>query len=334
MTRLALALCLAPGCGPAVGHEGALDDPAPAGDQDPLADDSGAPAPGCTDCALADANNYAYSAGLMVATRPGLAGAGDRLVVDWSGLETDIHGHVRGVDFEIEEVLLLVFLDLSPDEIRTGIATDSLPQSDVALYASCPATESRCALSDFGVLGRDVDLEEYYDEGRGTWMALLRSSAEAGAHAMVFFPPDPAGTTEVVVDDSASALEVDVDLAALAPVWLAPDADGPHRLDWSGLTRDGIGNPLAPHTLSRLLLARYDQPVSALEQRVFDLERIATETWELPISGTVSAELDALVGGELAARVAADETWLVALYCESCTNPAPKFVTRLAAEAP
>ncbi len=289
--------------------------------------------PPCETCVLTDANNYHYSASLDVAVQPGLAGGGDTLLIDWSDLTRDIHGHVRGVDFEIEEVLLLVFLDLSPEEISARLADDDLPQSEVSLYASCTPTDDHCALADFGVLGRDVDLEQYYNEGLGTWMALLRSDAEAGAHTMVYLPPQSGGVTEVVIDDATSTITANVDFHSLQPLVLSQSTESPHTLNWGRLETDGIGNALATHTLSRMLIARYDQPVKNLETQVFDLETIAVETWNVPISGQQELNLDDVLGENAALRIAPDETWLLALYCDSCANPAPKFVTTLQAEA-
>jgi hypothetical protein len=227
----------------------------------------------------------------------------------------------------VEEALLLVFLELTPAEISASLASDQLRQSDVSLYATCVPTEDRCRLEDFGVLGGDQDLEQYYTEDRGTWMVLLRSSMEAGAHTMVFLPPEAGGTTDVGIDDNTAQLDVAVDFRSAAA--LRADPGGDTVLDWSGLGRDGLGNELDSYTLSRMILARYSDGPAALEQQVFDLERVAEVLYEADISGRTSLRLDELAPDLAGAPPGADETWLVGLYCGSCTNPAPKFVARV-----
>lgn len=282
--------------------------------------------PGCVDCVLSDAQNYRYTAELAVDVQPGRSD-GSPVLIDWSGLSEDVHGHVRGVDFDVEEALLLVFLELTPAEISASLASDQLRQSDVSLYATCSPTEDRCRLEDFGVLGGDQDLEQYYTEDRGTWMVLLRSSMEAGAHTMVFLPPRAEGASDVSIDDNTAQLDVEVDFRS-APALVA-DPGGGTVLDWSELGRDGLGNELDSYTLSRLILARYTEGPEALEQKVFDLERVAGELYEANISGRTSLTLDELAPALASQSLGADETWLLGLYCESCTNPAPKFVARV-----
>ena len=296
---------------------------------EPAAPDTGAGARGpvgCTDCALADANGFRYRAALSAAVQPGAADAGGP-VVTWEALAHDLHGHRRGVDFEVDQALLLVFLELTPDEILERLSQDRLEQADVSLTASCVPTDDRCPLADFRVLGRDIDVESYYAEGMGTWLVLLRSYDEPGAVSLVFLPPSDGGAREIVLDDDTAQLDVDVDLLSLEPVVVAAGPDLTMR--WSGLTQDGLGGPLALHGIDALVVARYTSPLADLEDGVFDLERRAASLWSMPVAGLTAAPLSALQGAEPFEGVDDDGTYVLWLGCTACANPAPKFVTWL-----
>lgn len=292
--------------------------------------DSGAAAvPPCDPCILSDGDNYHFSSELSVAVVPGRA-EGDP-VLDWSGLTTDMHGHGSGVDFVPDDVLLLVFLELGPEAVTEALSRDRLQQQDITLFASCAAEGvSQCALSDFRVLGQDIHLAEYYLDGYGTWLALLRSDFEAGAHAMVFLPPSDAGASTVALTDASTRLEVEVDLHSAAPIVMASGGDP--LLDWGGLTSDGQGNPLSVQTIDHLMLARYEASIEELEDRVFDLQRIPDERYDLAVSGRTTARLSELLGASDQPPLSTEGTWLLALECSLCSNPAPKFVARVQME--
>lgn len=292
---------------------------------DPGADSGGpAPVPPCSSCGLSDAHTYTYGAALTAQVVP--VAAGQDATVRWDDLAVDIHGHRRGEQFEVEQAQLVAFLDLSPEEVTAALATDSLNQSEVSLFATCTPTDGACALSDFSVLGNTFDLERYFTEGSGTWLVILGSSFEAGGHAFVFLEPrDEVSTTTAAVTDDSSALSVAVDLDSVQP--LRPVPEGTTVLDWSGVSQDGLGNPLAPHQLDRLVVGRYPgMSLDALEDSVFDLERIAAPLWELDVTGRSSATLDEIAqGGPLPLPEDGSST-LLAVYCSFCLNPAPKIV--------
>lgn len=292
------------------------------------ASDSGAPAgvSACTTCAATNDHSFSYTASLHADRVP--VAAGQDVVVRWDSLTEDVHGHPRGSFFAVEEALLLAFQDTSPAEVEEALAQDALTQAQVGLFATCTPRDNACRLSDFSVFGRTFELETYFLEGSATWLVLLQSSAEAGGHAFVFLEPqDDATATEVSVTDDTSALLVDADLGSARA--LVPEVDDSTVLSWGDITRDGLGQPLIPHQLDRLVVGRYpDLDVSGVESKVFDLERLATPLWEAQVSDRTEVTL-----GELAAGGALPQpgqgTTLLAVYCTACLNPAPKLVVRL-----
>ncbi len=297
-----------------------------AGDTAGKSDEGESLRPPCTDCVLDDALNYHFSSALTVDVVPG---AVDQTpVIDWSGFTTDIHGHRVGTDFVPEDVMLLVFLELDPEGVTADLESDTLLQQDISLFATCDPEGTSCSLADFRVLGQDIDLEQYYFDGYGTWLALLRSDFEAGAHTMVFLPPAAGGATEVPLGDDSANLDVDVDFhsSEVLVVGSGPDAS----FSWSLLSVVGQGNELSVQSIDHLMLARYDATIEELEGQVFDLERIPDERHDLSVSGRTSASLAEIKPD---GQLFDDGTWLLALQCSLCSNPAPKFVTQVVFEA-
>lgn len=289
---------------------------------------STAPEP-CTDCLLTDDQNFQYAASLSIDVLPGSTDI--PLVVDWSALTQDIHGHTVGDDFLVEEVLLLAFPDYTPEEVTTGLERNTLAQQDISLGSSCIPTGTACALSEFEVRGRDIDLEQFYLGGYGTWLALLRSDFESSPHTMVFLPPQDGGAEHIPITDDSTTLDMTVDLTAGETMVVASSGD--ISFDWSALTTDGLGNALDIQTIDTAMLGRFDLPIEELEARIFDLERLAAERFVASVSGSASVRLDALEGPRTLDQLSSDGTWLLALYCSSCTGPAPKHIVQLQPQA-
>lgn len=278
----------------------------------------------CTECTLTDANNFTWSGDLEVEQWQLKAGADVRL--SWSRLTHDLYG--GGIDpaVDIARVALLAMPQLSPDEVTEAFAHDQLLASDAALIVFCEPSEAACQLTDFELFGNGLDVETYFVEETGTWVAALLTDDDTIASVALLLPDADSTAVDVAFTDDTSTLTVEVDLGSLTPV-VVP-AGQPFSLDWSALTVDGLGNDLSVDTLARLVVGRFDLSASDLETRVYDLEATADPLWTLDVSEPF-ADLSALEGASPFAGIDADGTWVLALYCGSCLNPAPRFVTLL-----
>jgi hypothetical protein len=285
--------------------------------------DSAEPVEPCDACVLSDSNNFSYSVDLDVA-RISLAELAD-VTVDWSGLTTNFYGLPMDPAVDVEEAWLVVFLNATADEIEADLAADTLDQSDVTVYVTCESEEARCALSEFNIFGTYLDVQDYFTPDYGTWLVTLLAADRPGYHSLIFLEPDPSSSaTTARFEDGATTLDAEVDLHSLAPIYLYEGAGA--SLDWSGLTVDGLGNEASVHKLDQLLLAHYSEDIPALEDRFFELWDIADERWELDIGERTSLELTELEGF---AGVSGEGTWLLGLFCSTCENPAPRFMTEL-----
>lgn len=298
-----------------------------AGDGASLGDSGEAgPGPGCVDCVLRDTHNYTLSSTLDARVFA-LAPQTDA-VLDWGGLAVDVQGQAVAPG-DIDRVLLVAFLRLSPEEIAEGLAADRLAQSDAALFVTCaPQGATRCALSEFSILGSTLDVEEVFLADIGTWLVALTTGGSVGGRSFAFLQAVTGATaTEARLDSHTAALAVDVDLGSLRPLAVARGVAP--TVSWAGLGRDGLGNPIQLSNLNELMVARSAWDARTVESHILDLEREAEEVWTLPLGGSPSADLSDLVGPRPFPGIDADGTWWLALRCTGCNHPAPRFLTRL-----
>ncbi len=277
---------------------------------------------------LTDDHNFGYSSDLQVGTAI-LAEYADSQIC-WDELTEDTFGRAVDPLTDVTSVILLNFPLLSPDDVRTGLLTDTLNQSDIGIYLTCEPENACCTLSDFGLMGSEPNVQDYFEEGTGTWLVILSSEGSLGGVAFLFIEPDTqsaAAAAQIV--NGTSSLTLDVDLQSLTQV-PAP-ADGDLELDWSGLTTDGLGNGLDLYKLDRLQVGRYALDVTDIEAQFYDIDPIAEQMWTLDVTGIRTAHMSALADAESQpfGTFESDGLWLMALVCTTCNNPMPRFVTVL-----
>lgn len=285
----------------------------------------------CTACALTDANTFAYESELHIGTLP-LPERTD-VLLRWDGLVRDLRGEALDSS-SITEARLVAFRGLSPEEVTDGLSNDALEQAEVSAYATCAPEDAACALSAFGMFGNTLDIPQYLVEGYATWLLALGGDGVDGVDGLAFLAPRAdSDVAEVRVEDAGSSLAADVDVCSLTPVVVARYQAG-ISLDWSGVTRDGRGAPLNPETVDELWVGRFTEPVEELGARAFELETLAEQVWTMDVEGRTAADLSGLAGDEPFHGVGSDGTWVAALRCRGCTNPAPRVLTILGNVAP
>jgi len=287
------------------------------------------PPPGvlCEQCALWDENNFQYDATATIETID-VAERQD-IRIDWSSLSQDMLGQPLSPE-HITAAAMVVFGDLSTEELSDAIARDAIPQSEVDAYLSCTPQDTHCMLSDFNLNGYTMDIEEDFTVGQGTWLVSLISEDEDNAayRQLLFISPTSESTTTTVdITNKNSALDVDVDFASLTPLTV-PEAN-PVSVDWGNLTQTGLGTDLPIHKIDRLDIAHYtDLDSTDLTSEFVALENLYNAQWSMPIDGTIDADLSELSGPDGSFSGFSDEgLWLLALRCGTCTSPMPLFLT-------
>lgn len=297
-------------------------------------DDEGGGAPNIE---LGDANNYVTESSLSIPTIQTAPGVD--LDICWGELTSDLQCHDLDPQPDIDNVALLRFLHLSEEEVEQRLAGSQLSQSEVAGYVDYKTDhQSTCTkLSSLSLFGTPIELaEEYVESSDYTYMLLFAEGTTpgVGARSMIFIEPTSASTnTMVEATSGCGLLSFSADLASVDPVPV-PSA-GPWVVDWRKVTRDGQGNPVAFESIDGLLIGFYEGTTAEqIQEQIFDLELMATSLWELQLTGGRTANLanaQQRGTGEPFPGFGAfgAGTWLLALMCSTCQNPAPIVLTVL-----
>ena len=277
----------------------------------------------CDPCLLTDDHNYRYAPTLRAATVD-VAPLED-VEIGWAGLTRDLQGRDVAPG-ELDRATLVVTRELDAASTLDALAHDRLPMSDVRIVLFCDSPAQHCLLSEFSLGGNLVDPSQYLTPGPGTWLiAAGRSEATEVASFAVLRPVDGARSPErVEFTPDTATLDVRVDLTSPSRVTLDPVALP--VVDWSGVTVDALGNAVELSRFDRLELAQVPLSPEALEEQFLALDSLKAVSYTSDVAGLTSYPLSTLTGGQ---ALASGGTWLLALRCSTCRNPAPRFLTVL-----
>lgn len=249
--------------------------------------------------------------------------------VTWTKLNENILEEQIDPFIDVVQTSLIIFLGLSQDEVINGLTTDTLSQSEVSVYLTCVPTEATCQLSNFNFVGTSVNIQEYFTEDwGGTWLVVLSDGSIQGTQSLVFLEPSSTSQTTAEIDSSTATLNIQADLHSLTPVVIEPLITD-ITINWSGLTRTGVGTELDIYRLDRLMVARFDEKASKLETDFKNLESLSEEMWETNVEGVTSIKLSTLVGNSTFNGIDSRGIYLLGLFCTSCSNPMPSVLTFL-----
>ena len=273
------------------------------------------------DQSLDDANNYTYSNTIDVKVIGCTPGAD--VSFDWSGLTVDVQDHAMDPATDVTEMSALYFPNFDEAQLEDAIAADDIFMSDTqVILTGTNAGGTSVLLSDLmAPAGNEFDPAEYFVKEEGTW-AIRLTENETIAHSVAFFRPDStADNSAVQIDNETADVTFSADLHSLDVVQFN-ETDEFH-IDWSDVKTAGDGQFFDPNKIDQVWLGRYDESVDELATQFFDLELIAEELDTIAISQTQ----EATIGADEFGGLHSGDTWLLALRCTSCTNPAPPFLT-------
>jgi hypothetical protein len=288
------------------------------------------------DIVLADANNYRTTAALTIPSVD--TAAATDLDLCWNGTDKDLQCHGLSPVMDVDNVALLRIAHLSQADVAAKLASGQLAQSDVDGYLDFHTdhTSTCTKLSQLSFLGTPIDVAmKYVESDAYTYLLLLAKGTTpgVGARAMVFLHPTSASTNaRVNAVSGCGLLDFSADLASVTKVKVS--ATGPWAVDWHGLTRDGAGNPVPFQKIDGVTLGYYDgMSVADLQARIFDIQVVATNLWDIQLTGGKTADLaqakERTTGAAFTgfARAGSSGTWLLALTCSTCQTPAPVLIS-------
>lgn len=278
---------------------------------------------------LQDAQNYSYNS--AIAAPYTVVPARTDLTVDWSGLHRDLLDNPMEPTTDVATVSLVQFPEMTEDEVLQGINDDTLLQSDLSGFADYPvvAGETSAMTTQFSLMGYAVNPEANLVEGGGTYL-VSAVTGESQYRMFTFFRPvEGAQPATVALTSDSATLSFQASLTG----GQTPDmpASGRIRVDWSELSLNGAGLPIDLPDVDTLTLARYEESLAGLEADFLHVDALAEQRWTAEVDGWGDWYLDDLEDADGNEFQAFDEpgTWLLALQCSSCLNPAPPFLTVL-----
>lgn len=296
---------------------------------------------GCNGCVGPDGNgeescvklnnvqNYEWTGGLHIPSY--VTAEKEDILLDFAALTKDMQCHDLDPVADIDSLGLTRFPGMTGDEVSSGLTNNSLLQSDTNGYVSCePGDETFCYLSQLSFGGTAYDTVKVYEEAAGTFLLNLSTGFQPGQGArfvLQLLPTPGSDVTELYIADTCDIVQMEFELESLEKLPLS--AEGPWCLDWSEVSIAGNGTPVIPTDLDQIMVAHFTQTLPELEEQFLDLELIADEFYTTQLDGGTDADLSGLVNaeGEAFAGFTTDGTWLLALRCLQCTNPAPIFLT-------
>ena len=278
-----------------------------------------------TTLVLEDAHNYAFDGGLDIASVD--VRAEFDLDIEWADLTVDLQLHEMDPATDIEMLTLLAFAEFSEQQVMDALSTNALRQEDIALFVTNETGGgTSTTLSQFTLLGNDIDVETEFKEGIAeSWLLIAQSGTTpgVGSRMLKFLKPgQDAVDTSVSFENGDTVLDFTVDIASATPL-SAPAGTTAIELDWSTLGTDALGLEFEAGGIDKVMVARYDLDVAGLEADFLDIEYTAAELYELDIAAGNGLDLS-----ELPDFAGFDDngTWVVALRCSTCTHPAPPFL--------
>jgi len=298
------------------------------GEDEPVAP----PPPAAANVFLTDANNYTSVSVLDIPFTETTPEAD--LDIYWDGIAEDLQCHDVT---DIDNITFLRFDNKTEAEVAAMLVEGEMPSnaySDVSDFQPADGS-TQTQLSTFDFVGTPINLSEITENPEGSYLLLFAEGtlAGVGTKTMMFVRPT-SGSDNKRVDAETGCEMLDFDADIVSKEVAEIPADGPFVVDWKAVTQDALGNDFAYTSVNSLLVGFYeDMTVQEVEDRIFDLEEMATSIYELPLSGVRQADLTKAVERTTDENFAGfDRTngvWMLALRCTTCQNPQPLLLTVL-----
>lgn len=287
-----------------------------------------------------DANNYTFESSLTLDVTT--VAPNSELQFDWSALDRSFVGHDVDPLADIDMVSLIVW-NLSPEELAVKLNDDTLAMSDlqavVVIYTENQLTSA--GLYDFTTFGVPLEPEElmpYIDPEQldpathsYTFMAAQGTTPGEGTQMIASFRLDPeTDNTLVEMTSESTILDFSADLSSLEPQRI-PAGEADINLEWGNIAMNAMGQEFVARSIGEVMVAKYSLTPQELEEQFLDLELIADDIWRGEVTVGTDLTLSELTNdaGEAFTGIDDEGTWIVALVCSTCANPAPWYISIL-----
>jgi len=264
---------------------------------------------------------------------------------DWGSVTKDFIGHPVDSKKDLNTILMMLW-KLNLTDLQTKLNNDELAGRDLVggapltLPTDCSTTEADLTAFKIGG-GMDIDLQTILDRldlgmyppDKYTYTLMAQTGGELGRGVRMiqaFRLDDSSSNTTVKLDDNSTGLDYMADLESLQPTEVSA-GDACLKLDWKDLSKNALGVDFDNTSITEVMVGHYTQSPSELKDKFLDLDLIATDLYRGTIdSGTVMdfSQLKTS-SGKYFSGIDSTGTWLVALLCGNCRNPAPLYLSVL-----
>ena len=287
-----------------------------------------------------EANGYLFSSTLSFP--PVSVAPKTDLTFDWGGVTTDFLGHTINPKTDLNTILVIMW-KLTLAELQTKLNADSLAQNDLVTIPltyttnGSSTTAKLLAFSNTGTPSAEtilnfLDATGYPPENYTyTLMAAKGADLGQGTKMIQSFKVDPNSTnTSVNMTTNSTKLTYTANMHCLTATGI-PAAQPSVTLDWGLMTTNALGNPFDTNSITNVMVGHYTQTPTELESQFLDLELIATKLYRGVNNSGTKVDFSTLKtdSGEGFPGIDATGTWLVALQCGGCRNPAPLYLSIL-----
>lgn len=303
----------------------------------------GMPATCSTMLKTGSADNYKFHSELSVDVTKVQPSA--ELHFDWSGVKKDLLGH--DVDLTQIGMVAIGLWNLTLDQFEKKLNDDTLAQHDLAIIATIiPPTPGATtgSIYDLTQMGGEpytkaqvdayLDINTYPPENHlYTAMVANGDMYGKGTRMLTGFQLDAASTnTQVNITSDSTKLSLTADLHTLTPLTVPAGTPG-ITLDWTDLMTSAANLEIDPTQITKIRVGKYSISATDMEQQsnFLNLDALADTLYTATVNAGTSYDLSKTKDANMNAFPGIDDThtWIVALNCGDCANPAPWYMTIL-----
>jgi len=300
----------------------------------------------CTDGTMIanEANDYSFTSSLML--HPVKVKPMSDLTFNWSGVTQDFLGQPVNAQNDLNTIFLLL-VNLPAATFEMQLNNDTFSTSSIVIPGPPPSFLPMGGVTmttlynnfmgaytvDASMAAQYLDASTYTPANSTFVLAAQTGTAMVGTGIRMLqsFELDPTSTnTTVTMTNTSTTLTYSANLHSLHPTGV-PAGKADLSLDWGQIQTNALGQPFVATNIANAIVGHYTQTPAQLESQFLDLQTIATDLYKADIpSGTV-LDFTTLVdqNNKSFPGVDATGTWLVALICSGCRNPAPYYLTIL-----
>jgi len=289
-----------------------------------------------------ESNDYQFSSTLMFPTikvKPKT-----NLTIDWGDLSKDFEMHSLNTKSDINQVLFIDW-QLQLSDLETSINDDDIGNNyeGLPLKFTPDGNTTSAKLYDFGLAtGGSVEqsmIDQFLDPSVSpssthtfTAIAATGTNLGGGTRMIQSFVLDASSSTDTVkIQNDSTMLQFTANLHDLTATYI-PSGQSGISLDWGKMKKNAMGRDFDITQITHALVGKYSQSPTDLEGNQFlNLEMIDQELYEGDIDSGTVVDFSKLKdsSGKTFSGISSEGTWLVALICGMCHNPAPWYLTIL-----